>query len=158
MTRVAFRVGVVLGILLLLIALDVSSAAASTSLGGKLRYGDTIIVPATETVNSDLYIFAGSVTMDGAVHGDLVVPTKTGFAKATLDRGFVQSVSGTQLTLREGTKTSTYKTVTLTIPAGARVRDNRQAATLSDLKPGQRALVLQGPKRTLVVAHDVRTH
>jgi hypothetical protein len=93
-----------------------------------------------------------------AVHGDLVIPTKTGFAKATLDRGFVQSVSGPQLTLREGTKTSTYKTVTLTIPAGASVRDNRQAATLSDLKPGQRALVLQGPKRTLVVAHDVRTH
>jgi len=93
-----------------------------------------------------------------AVHGDLAVPTKTGFATVTFDRGFVQSVTGQQLTLREGTKTSTYKTVTLTIPAGAHVRDNMQAATLSDLKPGQRALVLQGPRQTLVVAHDLRTH
>jgi hypothetical protein len=92
-----------------------------------------------------------------AVHGDLVVPTKTGFATVRFDRGFVQSVSGQQLTLREGTKTSTYKTVTLTIAPGAHVRGNRQTATLSDLKPGQRALVLQGPKRTLVVARDVHT-
>ena len=97
------------------------------------------------------------VALGRAVHGDLIVATKTGFATATFDRGFVQSVSGQQLTLREGTKTRTYKTVTLTIPANARVRDNRQSATLADLKPGQHVLVFEGPKRTLVIAHDVRS-
>jgi hypothetical protein len=87
-----------------------------------------------------------------AVHGNLVVATKAGFANVTFDRGFVQSVSGQQLTLREGTKTQTYKTVTLTIPANARVRDDGKSSTLSAVKSGQRALVVQGPKRTVVIA------
>jgi hypothetical protein len=90
------------------------------------------------------------------VHADVVVPTKTGFATVTVDRGFVQSVNGQQLTLREGTKTTTYKTLTLTIPAGAVVRDNAHKGTLPDVKAGQRALVLHGPKRTLVIARDAR--
>jgi hypothetical protein len=93
-----------------------------------------------------------------AVHGDLVVATKTGFASVTFDRGSIQSVSGQQLTLREGTKTATYKSVTLMIPTGALVRDNGHKSTLSALKQGQRALVLDGPKRTLVIAHDTRIH
>ncbi len=91
-----------------------------------------------------------------AVHGDVVVATKSGFSTVTFDRGFVQSVSAQQLTLREGTKTKTYQTVTLTIPANARVRDNGRLAALSALTVGQRVLVLQGPKRTVVRAHDVR--
>jgi hypothetical protein len=89
-----------------------------------------------------------------AVHGDLVVATRTGFVTVTLDRGFVQSVSGQQLTVREGTKRATYKTVTLTIPANAVVRYDRHAATLADLEAGQRVLIVQGPNRTLVVARD----
>ncbi len=92
-----------------------------------------------------------------AVHGQAVVATKTGFATVTLDRGFVQSVHGQQLTVREGTKTRTYNTVTLTIPTNARVRDNRANARLADVKAGQRVLVLQGPKRTLVIARNVRS-
>ena len=68
-----------------------------------------------------------------AVQGDVVVATKNGFATVTLNRGFVQSVNGQQLTIREGTKKATYKTVTLTIPAGAKVRDNGKPASLSQL-------------------------
>jgi hypothetical protein len=85
------------------------------------------------------------------------VATKSGFATATLDRGFVSSVSGQQLTIREGTKKRTYKTVTLTIPSGARVRDNGKAATLGQLTDGQRVSVVRGPKRTTVVARTPRT-
>jgi hypothetical protein len=92
-----------------------------------------------------------------AVHGDLIVATKSGFATVTIDRGFVQSVSGQRLTLREGTKTATYGTVTLTLSGSARVRDNGHKATLADVKPGQRALVLRGPKRTLVLARNARS-
>lgn len=92
-----------------------------------------------------------------AVHADAVIPVKGGkFVQVTLDRGTVQSVSGQQLTITEGTKKATYKTVTLTIPTGAKVRDNKQPAQLSDLKAGQRVLVYQGPKNTLVAAHTPR--
>jgi hypothetical protein len=87
-----------------------------------------------------------------AVHGDLVVPTKSGFVTVTLDRGIVKALSGQQITLTEGTKTATYKTVTLTIPPNAHVRVNRHKATLADVKPGQRAVIVKGQNNTLVAA------
>ena len=77
--------------------------------------------------------------LGGRAHG------QTGFANVTFERGKVDSVSGQQLTITEGTAKATYKTVTVTIPAGAVVRDNRQKATLSDVKAGQRVLVLTRP-------------
>ncbi len=83
---------------------------------------------------------------------NLIVHTKQGFVNVTIARGTVQSVSGNQLTLAEGTRKATYKTVTYTLPATVRVRDNRQRSTLSAVKPGQRALVVILPKRALVVA------
>lgn len=91
-----------------------------------------------------------------SVHGDLVVPTRTGFAKVTFDRGTVRSLSGQQLTLAEGTRKATYKTLSLTIPGGAVVRVNGKKASLSEVKPAQRVIVIRAPKRTLVIAHDPR--
>jgi hypothetical protein len=41
-------------------------------LGGKLRTGDTVTVPADETVDGDLYLLAGTATMAGTVDGDLL--------------------------------------------------------------------------------------
>jgi hypothetical protein len=89
-----------------------------------------------------------------AVQGDVVIATKSGFATVTFNRGFVQSVSGRQLTIREGTKKATYKTVTLTIPTSAKVRDNGRTAALSQVTPGQRVAVVQAPKRTRVIARN----
>jgi hypothetical protein len=86
------------------------------------------------------------------VQGSAVVHTADGFANVTFARGKVDSVNGQQLTIAEGTRKATYKTVTVTVPAGAVVRDNRQTATLSDVKAGQRVLVLTAPKRTYVIA------
>jgi hypothetical protein len=57
---------------LLLLAVATLAFAEDQLLGGKLRTGDTITVPATETVDGDLYLAGGSVTMDGTVKGDLV--------------------------------------------------------------------------------------
>ncbi|HLJ03911.1 MAG TPA: hypothetical protein VKT31_10745 [Solirubrobacteraceae bacterium] len=89
----------------------------------------------------------------GTVHASLITYTKKqGFVTVTIDRGFVQSVSGNSLTMREGTRTATYKTLTLSLPAGTVVRDNRARASLSALKPGEHVLVVQGPQRALVVA------
>ena len=89
-----------------------------------------------------------------AVHAEVVVHTKAGWGTVTLDRGVVQSISSQQLTINEGTAKASYKTITLTIPASARVRVNTHKATLVDVKAGQRVVVIQAPKRTLVVAHD----
>jgi hypothetical protein len=91
------------------------------------------------------------------VQANLVVATKSGFATVTVERGFVQSVSGQQLTIREGTKKATYKTVTLTIPSNAKVRDNRQSSVLSALSAGQRVAVVQAPQRTWVIARSAPT-
>jgi hypothetical protein len=88
-----------------------------------------------------------------AVHGDLIVWTRAGFVTVTFDRGSVSSVAGQQLTINEGTARATYKQVSLTIPTTARVRDNGQPATLSQLKQGQRVIVVQAPNRTFVIAH-----
>lgn len=90
------------------------------------------------------------------VQGDLVLATRKGFVHVKVARGLVKSVSGNQLTLTEGTRKASYATVQLTLPARTRVRDNRQKATLSAVKPGQRALVVQAPKRALVIAHTPR--
>jgi hypothetical protein len=100
--------------------------------------------------------FASKRLAARAVHGEVVVPSKGGFVTVTFDKGIVKSLSGQQLTLTEGTKTATYKTVTLTIPAGAQVRDNHHAATLADVRAGQRVKVIQAPGKTYVIAHDVR--
>jgi hypothetical protein len=86
------------------------------------------------------------------VQGSAVVHTANGFATASFERGKVDAVNGQRLTITEGTPKATYKTVTVTVPAGAVIRDNRQKATLSEIKVGQRALVLTAPKRTVVIA------
>jgi hypothetical protein len=91
-----------------------------------------------------------------AVQGSIVVATKTGFATVTFERGTVQGVSGQQLTLRVSTKKRTYQTETVTIPTNAVVRDDGQKATLSEVKAGERAIVVHGPKRWFVLAHNPR--
>jgi hypothetical protein len=91
-----------------------------------------------------------------AVHGSVVVKTATGFQTITFNRGKVDSVSGSQLTMTDGTRRASDQTVTLTIPATARIRDNHQPATLAALKSGQRVIVIQAPKRTFVIAHTPR--
>lgn len=96
-----------------------------------------------------------------AVHVSAVVAapgTSSSFATVTLDRGTVTAVSSNRITLREGTAKHAYRTVTLTLPANAKVRDNRHGAKLADVKPGQKAIVVKAPKRTMVRAHDARHH
>ncbi len=89
-----------------------------------------------------------------AVHGQIVVPTKTGFATVTFDRGTIKSVSGQQLVVTEGTPKRTYQTVTLTIPSSAVVRLDGKSASLDSLPIGDHVMVVQGPNKTRVLAHD----
>jgi hypothetical protein len=91
------------------------------------------------------------------VHSDAIVPNeKGGFDTITMDRGKFASLSGQDLTITEGTKTATYKTVTLTIPSDATVRRNGEDAHLSDIKSGDTVNVVQSPKGTFVDAFDAQ--
>jgi hypothetical protein len=91
------------------------------------------------------------------VHADTVVPNeKGGFDTITMDRGSFTSLSGQDLAITEGTKSATYKTVTLTIPSDATVRRNGEKAQLSDLRSGDTVMVVQSPKGTFVNAFDAQ--
>jgi hypothetical protein len=56
-----------------LVAIMATVALADERLDGKLRFGDTVTVPSSETVDHDLYIAGGTIAVDGTVNGDLVV-------------------------------------------------------------------------------------
>jgi hypothetical protein len=90
------------------------------------------------------------------VHSEMVVPTKSGddFETITQDSGKVQSVSGSQVTITEGTEQATYKTVSLDIPSDAKVIRNGKAADLSDLQQGDQVHVSQSPQDSFVFAAD----
>ena len=89
----------------------------------------------------------------GPVHAELVVPTRGGdFKTVTVDRGLVQEAGTDSLTIKEGTRTATYKTVTLTIPSDAKIRRNRDDAQLSDLQGGDYVTVVQAAGKTFVKA------
>ena len=92
-----------------------------------------------------------------AVHADLVVPAQGGkFVTVTVDRGTVENVQGNSITLKEGTKTATYKTITIDLPSNAVVRIKRQPGKLSDVKAGQHAMVVKGPQRTAVIVRGAK--
>jgi hypothetical protein len=91
-----------------------------------------------------------------AVHAEEVVPNKAGtaFITETEDSGTVVSVSGDQLTIKEGTKSLTYKTVTLTIPSDATISRNGAKAALADFKAGDRVRVSSSSDGTTVFGGD----
>ena len=108
----------------------------------------------------------GFPALFGAIHADAVVPRNDGtFATITFDRGTVDSVSGNELTIREGTADAIYKTVDLNLPDDTKVyllkksdrmrhrhmgEDN--TASLSDLQAGDKVAVWQSSRKTVVLA------
>ena len=91
-----------------------------------------------------------------AVHEESVVLNKAGtaFITQTLDSGTVVSVAGNDVTLKEGTATVTYKTLTISVPSGATVVRNGATATLADLKAGDRVHIEQSSDGASVFAGD----
>jgi hypothetical protein len=72
MTRSIFRLAGVLGLLTVLLVTLVGAASAGSFLGGKVRTGDVVTVGSTEVIDSDLYVMAREVVVNGTVHGDVV--------------------------------------------------------------------------------------
>jgi hypothetical protein len=98
----------------------------------------------------------------GAVHSVSVVPDKAGtsFITLTTDRGTVQSVdsgAGT-ITIVEGTKSATYKTLTLSVPSGAKVMRNGASASLGDIKAKDDVSIGSSSEGTTVFAMDSSFH
>jgi hypothetical protein len=131
------------------------SAASTTSSKKSLR---PRVAERAFFAGRGLMLKAGPLGAAGPpVHSDTVVPNeKGGFDTVTMDRGSFSSMSGSDLTIAEGTKSATYKTVTFTIPGGATIRRNDASASLSDLKSGDTVVVLQGPGGTVVYANDAQ--
>jgi hypothetical protein len=90
------------------------------------------------------------------VHSEMVVPNKAGddFITVTQDNGKVESVSGSQVTITEGTPKATYKTVTVDVPGDAKVIRNGKTADVSDLQAGDQVHVSVSPDGSFVFASD----
>jgi hypothetical protein len=90
------------------------------------------------------------------VHSEAIVPNKAGgaFITVTTDSGTVKSVPGDDLTITEGTKTLTYKDVTITIPSDATVYRNGAKAALGDLQAGDHVRVSRSSDGAFVGAFD----
>lgn len=94
----------------------------------------------------------------GAVHSVSVVPDKAGtsFVTLTTDRGTVKSVdsAGATITIAEGTKSATYKTLTLNVPSGAKVIRDGKTASLAEIKAEDNVSVSSSTEGTTVFAMD----
>ena len=72
MTRVLRRaLALLTAVFLIAITATLVFGVETQLLDGKLRTGDVITVPSGETWDGNLYLFAGQVTVDGNVDGDL---------------------------------------------------------------------------------------
>lgn len=136
-------------VLLLAVCCVVAGAAVSAITSAGAATSGSSSHPAAQHVKARR---GGLRRLMRAVQGTAVVRTADGFASVSFERGKVDSVNGQQLTIAEGTRSATYKTVTVTVPANAVIRDNRQKATLSDVTAGQRVLVVTAPRHTYVIA------
>ncbi len=134
------------------VALGAAVSAITSAGAATPASGTTSTAPSAAKHHRRLGV--GRRVLAGSVHGSVVVHAKSGWVTVTFDRGVVKSVSSNQLTITERTKKAVYKDVTLTIPSNARVRDNRQKATLGQLKSGQHVLVVSAPNNTLVIARS----
>jgi hypothetical protein len=93
-----------------------------------------------------------------AVHSvDVVLnKAKTAYITQTTDEGTVESVdsAGGTITLLEGTKALTYKTVTVTVVSGATVTLDGKSSTLGALVAGDHVSVSSSSDGTDVMAMD----
>jgi cytoskeletal protein CcmA (bactofilin family) len=123
--------------LMLLLALGISvGAAADQALGGKLRAGGTVTIPASETVRSDLYVAGGTIQVDGNVEGDLLVAGGTVNVNGAVSGSVI--AAGGNLTVN-GTTGGSIRAVGGTITVGGTAgRDVVAAGGQLSLSPASR--------------------
>jgi cytoskeletal protein CcmA (bactofilin family) len=92
-----------------LVVLPASATVQQSELGGKVRSGREVTVPATETVQGDLIASGGTVRVDGRVDGDLVASGGQVFVAGTVTGDVLVAAGSTTISgevggdLRAGT-------------------------------------------------------
>jgi hypothetical protein len=139
-------------------ALVLSGAA----LGGAGGYAASASGASTSPTKTSATKHAGALARQArlrhAVSITAVVPDGRGhFSTLSIERGTLVSVSGQSLTLNEGSRRYTYKSATLSLPSDVKVRLSHQISSLSALAAGDLVEVVQGPKRTAVIARPPKS-
>ena len=129
------RIALALGAAVVLVALATTIALANGGelLDGKLRTGDTVVIGANETVDGDVYLAGGTVTVDGSIDGDLTaiggqVTVRGTVTGDVLAAGGTVSITGTV----EGDIRTSGGQVTLGGPVGEDVLVAGGQATLQN--------------------------
>jgi hypothetical protein len=78
----------------------------------------------------------------------------TAFITVTRDEGTVTAISGSDITLHEGTTTVAYKDATITLPSGTTVTRDGATAAVTDIKVGDRVSISSSSEATTVRASD----
>jgi cytoskeletal protein CcmA (bactofilin family) len=101
-----------------------------TALAFEFREGDTVVVGAGEVVEDDLYVGAGTFTLDGTIKGDLIVFGGTIEINGTVEGDLI--AAGQTVTVR-GTVADDARIAgqVLTLDSEAQVGDDVMAAGLS---------------------------
>ncbi|MCW2921065.1 MAG: hypothetical protein JWL76_939 [Thermoleophilia bacterium] len=94
----------------------------------------------------------------GGVHSESVVadPDGSGFVTLTSDRGTVTEVSGSTLTIKEGTADETYETVEVTVDGTVTIGRNGAIAKLSAIKVGDHVRIEHDGTTTRVHASTAK--
>jgi cytoskeletal protein CcmA (bactofilin family) len=103
---------------------------APAALAFEFREGDTVVIGASEVVEDDLYVGAGTFTLDGTVKGDLIVFGGTIEINGTVEGDLISA--GQTVTVR-GTVADDARIAgqVLTLDSEARVGDDVMAAGFS---------------------------
>jgi hypothetical protein len=135
-----------------------STCALVGAAGGIASSGAATTTSKATTAKTAKSGGGGRHDMDGgpSIHSVSVQLNKAGtaFITVTRDEGTVTAVSGSDITLHEGTKTVSYKDVTVTVPDGATVTRNDATATLAEVKVGDRVSISSSSEATEVRADD----
>jgi cytoskeletal protein CcmA (bactofilin family) len=103
---------------------------APTALAFEGRGGDTVVIGAGEVIEDDLYVGAGTFTLDGTIKGDLIVFGTTIEINGTVEGDLI--AAGQTVTVRGTVKDDArIAGMALTLDEGAQVGDDVLAAGFS---------------------------
>jgi co-chaperonin GroES (HSP10) len=129
----------------------IASSGAATSAGSTAKAKTT-----TTTAKSGTRPDFGGRGGGPSVHSvsEQLNKAGTAFIEVTRDEGTVTAISGSVITLHEGTKTVAYKDAAITVADGATVTRNDATAALTDIKVGDRVSISSSSESTEVRAYD----
>lgn len=137
-------------LLLALTTVGVVVAVSLSSLGATdFRAGDTVVVPAGEVIDDDLYAAGETIRIDGTVRGDLITGGRMVTVNGTVEGDLM---SGAQAVVVNGRVGDDVRIAGMTLQIGrdASIGDDVIATGFSlELQPASRALATEFARRRL---------